>query len=118
MHAGRGPLFRLAGNRALCARCALQRRLEVVPRSTRTPSLTSTQPDPGAADLDESKIVARHLLLASCNRPKPLQPVEEELDEISLPIEFAVEARLLLSTWCRMNDRLHVVVTHFLAEFA
>jgi hypothetical protein len=72
VQAGRGPLFRLASNRALRARCARQRRLGVVPRSTRTPSLTSAQPQPGTGELDQGEIVASGLLVASRDRSKAL----------------------------------------------
>ena len=68
VQAGRGPLFRLAGNRAKTPGALGNTGrpcLGVVPRSTRTPSSTSAQPQPRAAEVHEGQVIARSLLVAS-----------------------------------------------------
>jgi hypothetical protein len=62
--------------------------------------------------LDEREVVARSLLVARGDGAKPLEPVEEDLDQIALPIKRAVQPMLLLSLGLRMNDRLHALLAH------
>jgi hypothetical protein len=54
-------------------------------------------PDPDAEDLDHGEAVARGLLVARRDPAELLEPVEEELDAVSLAVENRVEgARLVL----------------------
>jgi hypothetical protein len=84
VQAGRGPLFRLAGNRAKTPGAlgnTGRPRLGVVPRSTRTPSSTSAQPQPRAAEVHEGQVIAHSLLVASGDGTKSLESMDEDLDE-------------------------------------
>jgi hypothetical protein len=84
VQAGRGPLFRLAGNRAKTPGALGNTGrpcLGVVPRSTRTPSSPSAQPQPRAAEVHEGQVIARSLLVASGDGTKSLESMEEDLDE-------------------------------------
>jgi len=99
------------------ARCARQRRLGVVPRSTRTPSSTSAQPEPRTTDLDQGEVVASRLLVSSRDSSKALELVKEALNHIALPIQLSIEAMLLLPLRLRMNHRLLSPVPHRLHEF-
>ena len=118
--AGRGPLFRLAGNRAKTPGAlgnTRRRCLGVVPRSTRTPSSTSAQPEPRTTELDQGEVVASRLLVSSRDCSKALELVKEALNQIALPIQLSIEAMLLLPLRLGMNRWLLSPVPHRLHEF-
>jgi hypothetical protein len=95
VHAGRGPLSRLAGTRARTLAALVYAAAEKSP-AARAPSLASAKPQSRTAEKD-SEIVARGLLVASRDGAKPLEPLEEDLDEIALAIECSVSSVLLLA---------------------
>lgn len=86
---GRGPLSRLAGARARTLAALVYAASEATP-AARAPSFTSAKPQPCAPELDECEVVARSLLVARGDGAKPLEPVEEDLDQVALPIKGAV----------------------------
>jgi hypothetical protein len=97
LHASRGPLSLLAGTRARTLAALGYAASEATP-AARAPSLTSAEPQPPTAELDESEVVTRSLLVGSGYGARPLEPIEEDLDEVRLPIKRAVQ-RCLFFRW-------------------
>ena len=93
---GRGPLSRLAGARARTLAALVYAASGATP-AARAPSLTSPKPQPRATELDEREVVARSLLVPRGGGAKALEPVEEDLDQVALPIKRAVQPMFLLS---------------------
>ena len=87
------------------------------PLPARAPSLISAEPEPGAAQLDQGKIVASGFLVTSRDGAKALELVKEALNQIALPVQRPVELMLLPALWLGMNHRLFAEVPHRLYEF-
>ena len=62
--------------------------------------------------MDQGEIVAGGLVVAGGDRPKSLQAVEEDFDEVALPVESSDESVLDLALWLGVDDGLHAARTH------
>lgn len=66
------------------------------------------QPQPGADDLDQGKVVLGGFLVARGDGAKALEPEEEDLHDVASAIECSVEAMLLLSLRLRVDYWLDI----------
>ena len=62
--------------------------------------------------MDESEIVSSGLLVASCDRSKSLEAMDEDLDVVPDAVELTIEASLVLSGWIAVDDGLHSACVH------
>ena len=67
------------------------------------------------AKADGGQVVSRQSVVASCDAPKVLKPVESAFDTPAQLIEAFAKAERLLSVAAVGNDRLGAVLTQFLA---
>jgi len=64
----------------------------------------------------DGQVVASGLLVARSDGAETLEVVEEDLDEIALAVEIAVERKRSLSLGLRVNDRLDLSVADLAPE--
>jgi hypothetical protein len=75
------------------------------------------EPEPRTSELNQGQVVSRGFLVSRRDGAKPLEVVEEDLDEVADAVKAPVEARLPLSLGFRVDHRPHVAMSNLGTEF-